>query len=330
MMQRQLRSDADALLRADGHKAIDSKEWGWIVLQDDWALDAKAIMELVLRARQIAKDESGRTRPAVEMLVDAAHPLPAGLSRQLLRRRVLSVLLADDARADLELRAFRTEVLRDKKIEWQKVGEWITTRAKRGGKRGGGDPLLPYIARDDRWVRYVPAAPGTILGRVKAIAQSLAGRYGWSELQAVLFILTDLTPVIETLRWQAQPTTDVTSSFLAVGTRIVITVDPATPPAMVEAAYLKARSRLLPGQRYKEIDEQRLALAAWLTTRPSGESPERSRGAWDKTYPQWKYERLDYFIRDMKQSPRRLLHPDYRVDDLSELSGGIQDLEEGS
>ena len=58
---------------------------------------------------------------------------------------------------------------------------------------------LDYGVPDDNWTRCIPVALGGTLGQLRLLSEELADSYGWQKAQAVLFVLTDATPIVEVL-----------------------------------------------------------------------------------------------------------------------------------
>lgn len=311
---------------------LTDEQWAWLETEHaaDVIAGAMTARDLAAQVRKVRqRAQAGRRRqPAAQVIDDTTAALRP--NHDALRQRTVAValLIAHEARSDTEVVSFRKEVLRGRLVRWEGLGDWLKARAQAEG-RGQPERRLPYFTHDDGWERQIPVAANGVLDRLKGIATTLVARYGMSEAQAVAFVLTDKPVVIEPLKWSVEVRTPITGA-----TRITIEADPAMPPALIERAYRTARNRLIwvKGGRFKEIDPQRVRLAAWATTRPVNETPEQALAAWNrdvaKRKPEWKYDRLDYFTRDIKVSQRRLLRPDYHID-LWELSGGIEGLEEG-
>jgi hypothetical protein len=97
---------------------------------------------------------------------------------------------------------------------------------------------LDYGVPDDNWTRCIPVALGGTLGQLRLLSEELADSYGWQKAQAVLFVLTDATPIVEVLGVGSHGHTPPALS------RLVLRVDPFVPASELSRRYTAARRRL--------------------------------------------------------------------------------------
>jgi hypothetical protein len=250
------------------------------------------------------------------------------------RRYALSVLLAQEARARPDVKAFRKKHLGGVLLPLSKVREWVLQKAAGDGipTIWANDVLLPPASKpqlDDRgriripihrtlqcmglatkYLRYpmpdhsvecVPVHAGGALHLLHQLATALSQTFHWTEAEAVMLVLTDEVPPVESAKWQ------VHWSSIPSLSRITLALDPALSPRQVEALYRRLRGQLLEG-RYRNITRKHALLAAFKTNF-SELSLSDLMAKWNAQYPLWKYKLVTNFGRDTKTACDRLLTP---------------------
>jgi site-specific recombinase XerC len=193
---------------------------------------------------------------------------------QPVRDQVVSLLLADDAARDPAVAEFRSHHLSETLLGIDEIGTWLVKRSGRPRRRIEIDlpdddqpkatsegfriepPLRIATFRqlridllmypDGDWESSVAVPSSGPIAALHALTVVLVERYRWTPAQATAFVLTGLVPLVESIT-----TTIVTAEASTVGTgpttrsRIILDIDPTTPPRNVEAAYRQAVGRRL-------------------------------------------------------------------------------------
>ncbi len=160
--------------------------------------------------------------------------------------------------------------------------------------------------------RAVSIPARSLLGDLAVCSAKLAGTYRWWPVDATRVILTGKArPVV-----RSNATLDVRYGWrdqtsLSATTRITLELDPEMHPEEVQAAYLAARSLIMPPnrERVRPLTPKAAELAAWVATRPR-ESWARRMNAWNRTHSQWTHSGpASNFARDALSAYRRLTDP---------------------
>ena len=263
------------------------------------------------------------------------------------RLRALAQILADHARQDQGVEAFRQSRLNGALIPDDRLYEWMQSQsqaeqpgilvpyvnvpipvplrtflaAKAAVAQGKADQLfdvpvaltLRLTAADlsqaeTRTLRfYLPkekfstevqmkGEPGSLLGELSEISARLAGEYGWSQAEAVTFLLTDYTPPIVPARYKIE----AGQTGIPALRRIVLTVDPAVAPQRVAEVYRSARQKTLPGGRVRDLSEKHRLLALFAARHPRDIAPDDLMAAWNEQYPSMRYQTRAFFVRDCR------------------------------
>jgi len=301
----------------------------WKLLCDDkWVEDVArgraTIEELATHYRKIKKAFEDNEESSAQK---ALSPRKLSPSRQMI---VVAKVLAQDASADPLVRHFRARYLPEL-LPPEGVEDWIRRQAERDGlpsdwiefpaPQGSlsgrdyvGPPLttLPPGTRvrrkfleyqtDGDEVRSIPVAAGGVLDRLQEVGESLAGRYGWQESQATLFVLTGQIPLPPSLIYH------ISAAFGGPGpvVRIVLNVDPEVSPGQVKVVYSKVRRAVL-GKRCRPLTEKVIAMVDFVLDH-SGLSWQEKWEAWNRACPESRYS-----------SPRSMANAYYRA--LSKLLG---------
>ncbi len=276
----------------------------------------------------------GRLHQPPESAVDS------GL-RQI-RLQILSDLTARQAATEKSVITFRQQHLTEGLLKPQEVVEWITRQAMEDGpasrylrvpipdgyelvRRNGRiitEPLLAisettsatqiemellsYTSPDDQWIRRLPVKHGGTLDRLRAVSKALARRYTWKEAQATTFVLTDISPLLSSLRG------GVRMAFSQpISSRINMEIDPTLTPEEVAERYKKLRAPLI-GARYRSMSEKHLRLAEFYGGhKPEGTTWTALMDKWNHSQDRdWGYNRFETFARDCKRAWERLMGRD--------------------
>lgn len=260
-------------------------------------------------------------------------------------QEAVSVAIAEIVRHREEVRSFRCDVLQGKLLKPGDVESWIqehgkdsnylhavVVRLRRGFEFDGRDeirrkPLLSSVDREDiecfaplDWLDYgkpgsdrvhhVPVGRDGVLRVLHGISSSLAKLFRWQEAQATVFILTDLTPIIDTdligvgmPPFVALPSGE--EAPLACLARITLTVDPLMTPRELSQKYARLRTRMV-SSKPRSLSQKHLQLAVFATKHPTLNRDAMEQ--WGREFPQWKYQTLSLFGRDARDARSRLLH----------------------
>ena len=268
-------------------------------------------------------------------------------NRQL-RLQILSDLTARQAAKEKGVKTFRQQHLTGRLLKREEVGKWIERQAAVDGPASrylripipdGYEPirrngrtfteptltisdtspathvdveLLAYASPDDQWVRRIPVKHGGTLDRLRALSQLLARRYKWMEAQATIFVLTDVSPLLSSLRGGFR-----IEFNQPISSRITMEIDPTLTPEEVAKQYKKLRASLI-GARYRSLSEKHLRLAEFYRGhKPDGTTWAKLMEEWNHSQDrEWRYIRFETFARDCKQAWQRLMgqdllkHPD--------------------
>ncbi len=223
----------------------------------------------------------------------------------------MTEILTLRSRSDLDVIAFRLEILNDQMIDLDDVSDWIDQTAESDGPPTGLVPdhktrfrqeareLISYVSNyEGTWVKTKPIRIGERLWRLRGAARRIAQGFGWPEEWMVTFILTDVPPPRPmvfgwTFHWS--------SSKLPTMDRIELRVNPyAVSPRELETAYRRLRSEKLGLSRVDSMSEKTAALALhWEQTKD--QSTGERRAEWNRLHPEWKYtESTGNFGRDAR------------------------------
>ena len=147
---------------------------------------------------------------------------------------------------------------------------------------------------------------------LRALSQLLARRYKWMEAQATIFVLTDVSPLLSSLRGGFR-----IEFNQPISSRITMEIDPTLTPEEVAKQYKKIRASLI-GARYRSLSEKHLRLAEFYRGhKPDGTTWAKLMEEWNHSQDrEWRYIRFETFARDCKQAWQRLMgqdllkHPD--------------------
>lgn len=241
------------------------------------------------------------------------------------RGQALARMLADQAAAEPDVIAFRSDVIGGRLLRLEQVGPWVREQAKKDGAPttwaevpwpvDPGDKRVPRLLL--RSLHYVSAdgaesaftAEGGVLERLRREAELLSGTYGygWREHEAATWLLTGIAPAVVSAActWRH-------NTAHAPASRFTLELDPMIPPRVVAAMYTRARRRIgITGRtRTMSTKHHALAMFAWDGYRDDEPWPAILE-SWNKANPKWKYSTVGNLKRDAERAFERLLQPVY-------------------
>jgi len=267
-------------------RRLSDREWSL------WAdeIDVFGIDEIARRV-----DQQWRSESEIEPTDDSSRLRMSDELSAFVHAR--SAVLAARANSDPVVEQFRDEHVGDPLLHPDDIPEWIVARAAEDGTPTHqvtitvpagwmpGDPI-PSDSRPGRRVlvlqypdngvmREQPVAAGGVLDRLRVIAELLHRAHGWQPAQAVGFVLTGHTPLVQmvTVRtadhWAAEHI--ATTGPMHLRQQVTIVADPDTPTELVTAIYTQTRDRLRgPRARLPRIGRSLLVMFAaherrWFT-----------------------------------------------------------------
>jgi hypothetical protein len=262
------------------------------------------------------------------------------------RMQVISGYLAKLAEVEVDVRLFRSKVLRDQLIAHKDVEDWINNQLSNEvmhAPSGSGQDKLNDLQVDSatptaassgtaRWLEYsVPnnpfmrsasVAPGGVLARLYDAAVGVASKYPWKRSAATMFILTGLIPSVQAIEHSVETRVVALKGENRVALRrINLAIDPLVKPSEVHDYFRDVRKKILP-RRQRAISEKHLRLAAFIIEQPKGGPWSHKMEAWNKGHPEsrWKgyqYTKATNFQRDATAVINRLkqlMHEEYEMD----------------
>lgn len=147
---------------------------------------------------------------------------------------------------------------------------------------------------------WAPVMPGeSDADWLRRVARNRAADVGCSNGEAALWVISGRLPSVEMIRTVYHPP----APSSAFGERIELTVDPATPPHEVMAAYSQARAEVV-GKRTRLPTPKHPRLAIFADQRPT-ETWAESMRRWNDANPDWRYTYVPNFWRDCDRALRR-------------------------
>jgi hypothetical protein len=240
----------------------------------------------------------------------------------------LSRIAAVDAQRDARVEGFRRVVLDGRLLKPDRVGPWITARAKREGpptrfvelpisadripqSRREIKPGMRFSLRHLRYevgtgdTHVVPIVDGGYLDGLRNLAEGpngLAHRYGWHPARVPRFVLTDEPPPIS----RASTTVTEKRPFPAAA-KIKLEISPRMTPDEVRALYVEARADLpdVPS-RVRAMSDKHAELAVFAFEHREGRSWVDVMGLWNERFPEWRYDLMELFNRDAHKAYQRV------------------------
>ncbi len=300
----------------------------------DEVLDGQADMNYLTEvARKILLavrgSESGVHAPSLHTPGEPGRALPTQrVNLTDFRLQVISGYLAKLAEKEVDVRLFRSEILRDQLVAHTDVEGWIKnqlslevmhapTAAPSGTVR-----WLEYSVPSSLFMRSASVAPGGVLARLYDTAGGIARKYPWKRPAATMFILTGLIPSVPAIEHSVETRVVALKGENRVALRrINLAIDPLVKPSEVHDYFRDVRKKILP-RRQRAISEKHLRLAAFIIEQPKGGPWSHKMQAWNKGHPEsrWKgyqYTKPNNFQRDATAVINRLkqlMHEEYEMD----------------
>jgi hypothetical protein len=247
------------------------------------------------------------------------------------RSDAVSEFIAERARDDEEVRGFRERYLSGAVLSPWNVEAWIdeqsseydhalVVRIPRGTQISPGPdglPLLPELTSVKReqieeilrvdciayqrppspWVHRKAIGRDGVLRTLLLLSRRLAKTFGWTEDQATMFVLTDLTPEIATARWGILPVAP-----LAWLTSVSLTVDLQITPEELAKKYRTIRSKIL-GPKHRSLGEKHCRLAVFALKHQ--DLNQDALREWNNRHPAWSYPTVSRFAKEARVAKQR-------------------------
>jgi len=323
--------------------------WGFLIedryVEDVLAGEDSDLQGLVDRYWQLARWFSER-QPVPQQKAERGEVPPDS------RARLITKILAKEAAQLPQVERFRQKYLPDGLLGREEVKPWIEKwRQAEGEPTWRIDfPLPPghrldYIEHEIvppvtlsklpqdstlrkhglHWVdeyhivRAFPVKIGGVLDNLMRVSLHLNHRYGWGEAAATHFVLTGDIPFASHLRYSIQRGDFVEPSGLVHRyAHIILEVDPAASPKLVESVYRRIRQSVWAGKRYKPLSAKITALVEFVLDHK--DIPEQENGTWETLmklwnklfkdeHADWAYSDSTNFAKDYHRAVKKLFRP---------------------
>jgi hypothetical protein len=190
------------------------------------------------------------------------------------------------------VRAFRRDVLNDARVT--DVRTWLDAEVRRQGRPTirAGRVSLVSIKCDGEIIRRATRR-NSRLDRLRHVSERLAEFYGWEPADAATYVLTHTRPPVQAITGHVSMKWPVPCR-----SRIMMTIDPTTPPSEVATVYGQLRNREF--GRVRRLDAKHAALATFAVQhddQPIGEQ----MAIWNRTKGKaWRYRFPSVFKRDAR------------------------------
>lgn len=279
----------------------------------------------ILDAAWTAHRRKGRKRSAS----DRSH-IPESIEDA--RWPALMEILQLRADSDRDVIQFRSDVLQDQLVSWDRLVDWMKSTAEADGKTTGWitvpmhDDRTPWSFEDAQsaivgreWTETIPfVSPksalvlsrgirlGGTLWELRRIARRLVEGIGWPEAWTVTFIVTGETP-----DWPIVFGYDVHDEWTPAMDWLELRVNPrAVSPVELLAVYRKVRSEMMGSKpdderRMKRLSGKMAELAVFWE-RTDGKTTGERRVEWNRMHPEWSYPKTTggNFARDGRKAQR--------------------------
>jgi hypothetical protein len=301
--------------RSVGQVRQNPEELGWLVSQIEKFLTAA---ELSSKAGAMLSPAETPRRQRRDKIVSA-------------RNDAVSEFIAARARDEQEVLAFRERYLIGAVLSPLNVKAWIdeqsseydhavAVRIPRGIKISPGPdgrPVFPALLSVKReqieeilrvdciayqqprsgWVHRKPIGRDGALRTLVLLSRRLAETFGWTEDQATMFVLTDLTPEIATARWGISPV-----ASLACLSSVNLTLGLQVTPEELAKKYRKIRSKIL-GPKHRSLGEKHCRLAVFALKHP--DLNQDALREWNNQHPAWSYSKVSRFAKEARLAKQR-------------------------
>lgn len=218
---------------------------------------------------------------------------------------------------------FRRSVLGQRLIPARRARAWLDSLVDTEGEERGlphsyrrlvsvpMDSLIPVLEVPVVELRnpvngrdyWAPVPGGSNADWLRRVAINWAADVGCTNPEATLWVISGAPPSVEMIRTVFHPA----SPTGAFGERIEMTVDPATSPQEVKAAYSQARGEVA-GRRVRTQSPKHLQLAIFADQRPTTEIWAESMRRWNDANRAWRYSYLPNFARDVVRARQLFLN----------------------
>ncbi len=165
---------------------------------------------------------------------------------------------------------------------------------------GEGIDELTMTVPDEWGPTEIRLTEGGVLDDLRLLASRVAREAGWTEEEAVRFILTGSAPVIPLVDTQDRR-----------GNRVTLSLHPSVTPSELATAYGAMRRER--GLSQRRLSDKHASLAAFVERRPKlggSETWAVRMKAWNTEHSRlqrdWRYTRHTNFARDSSQAQRRM------------------------
>jgi len=238
------------------------------------------------------------------------------------RAEVLAEVAATLCDNHLEVQRFRRKYLPGRLLTDEEASSFLN---ERGGPQGT-NKAVRRTARNPKWTlrldakRY--ATPSDMRGLL-GLSNKLSKAYGWSEGDALWFVLTGYIPPIRPLTVELYINTSnwPSGDYEPFIPRITVTAHAWVQANEVEKAFRDAQRQLFGGDAPPQKNERRLEVVKFVVRRMRErprESWEERRKAWNRRSPKgWRYSTYNAFRQVYERFKeqylyRRYNHPTYK------------------
>ncbi len=204
--------------------------------------------------------------------------------------------VARQAAARPDVQTFRKTFLRAGLLRRDQIATWIQRRSS-----GTFGHLLAYPTPDG-WATHVRVGASRCLRSLLALTTSLSSDHGWQETQAVVFVLSDIPPLLWPIKAEAHILHDERGAQRVA--RITMTISALdVPTAAVARAYQRERRRQNAGHRRPSSNANTKKTALIKFVEEGGGNPSRALGRdWNQQHKQWAYPNTANFRRAYKKA----------------------------
>jgi hypothetical protein len=235
----------------------------------------------------------------------------------------LAEVLATTCADHPEVQRFRRKYLHGRLLTDEEARSFLD---ERGGPQGTAKAVR-RTARNPKWALHPYAkryATPSDMRELLGLSDKLSKAYGWSEGDALWFVLTGYIPPIRPLEVELIINTSTTwpsrvyEPFIP---RIIVTAHAWVQAEEVERAFRDAQRQLFRGDAPPQKDERRLEVVKFVARRMrerDGETWEERQKAWNRRCPkEWRYSTYRGFRQVFKRFKeqymyRRYHHPNYK------------------
>jgi hypothetical protein len=243
------------------------------------------------------------------------------------RAEALAEVLATLCDNHPEVQEFRQKYLPGRLLKDEEARSFLD---ERGGPQGT-DKVVRRTARNPKWALRTDAkryATPSDMRELLRLSGKLSKAYGWSEGDALWFVLTGYIPPIRPLEVELFINTSTWPSrnYEPFIPRITVTAHAWVQAGQVERAFRDAQRQLFKGDAPPQKNERRLEVVKFVARRMrerDGETWEERRKAWNRRCPkEWRYSTYNGFRQVYERFKeqyiyRRYNHPNYKKREIT-------------